>query len=439
MSLTRRTLLKGLGGGAAALSLVSLSNLRAVAQGATITLAGFDGDTNTVQELISKFGTDIPGVKEVVWQPVGDMRAFVLQGLSAGTAPDVFYVDSFWAQDVVDTGKMQALDGFANKSSILNRSDFLDNLISTFTLNDKFYAVAKDFNSLVYFQNVDTFQQAGVNLITSDDDFNGFLSKVSAVAEKTGLPFVTNPDASRFLPLAFSAGMPFLDQDAKGKKSPLASAEAKLAAEFYTAAFTQQFQERKFPNKFGSTSSDVQTGWPGEAFFKEKASVVVEGGWLVPPIRDNNPTENFTAVLPPLASNTGQRGNFLFTVGYGMASDGANNDLAFKVIEALTGPAAQTFILEAGLAIPSRKALLNNPILSTPKDALEQADKVVFLGAGLPGAVPFTFAPVGGGYLDATAVGLTKIFNGEANVSDAMDAASADLDNRLVDLGLRTA
>ncbi len=441
MTVTRRTFLKGIGTGAAAVSLAGLGGFRAFGQGnVTINLAGFSGDTNVVQQLLSKFTKNIAGVKEVVWQPVtGDMRAFVLQGLSASTAPDIFYVDSFWTKDVVDTGKMQALDDLISASSVLKKADLLTNLVETFTLNGKLYAISKDFNSLIWFQNIDQFNQAGVDLLTSDDDFNDVLTKLSAVAGKTGKPTVLNPDGARFLPLAFSAGMPLLTEDAKGKKAPFGSTEAKLAAEFYTAPFTQQFQGRKFPKKFGMTSSDVQTGWPGEAFYKEKASCVIEGGWLVPPIRDNNPTENFSSVFPPLASNTGQRGNFLFTVGYGMPSFGPNQALAFKVIEAITSPEAQAFILEAGLALPSRKALLNNPILSTPKDTFQRADKVDFLAAGLPGSVPFRFDPVGGGYLDTINAGLTKIFNGEANVSDAMDAAAAELDKKLVDLGLRKA
>ena len=38
-----------------------------------------------------------------------------------------------------------------------------------------------------------------------------------------------------------------------------------------------------------------------------------------------------------------------------------NKEAAFKVLELLTSPEVQQWVLERGLAIPSRKALADNP------------------------------------------------------------------------------
>ena len=54
-------------------------------------------------------------------------------------------------------------------------------------------------------------------------------------------------------------------------------------------------------------------------------------------------------------------------------------DEAFKVLEALTSPEAQQWVLERGLALPSRAALVDNPYFAQD-DREAQANLVVFKG-----------------------------------------------------------
>jgi len=389
----------------------------------TIRLAGYSGDTPLMQDVLARFVEGkIPGV-EVVWEPITeDYLAFALRTLSAGTAPDILYVDLYWAGTVVETGLIQPLDEYIAASTVLKREDLIPVLADVFTFAGKLYAVSKDFNSLVVFYNKDMFDAMGVPYPSDDDSWLTLLDKIARVnnpPEWYGA--CLNADAARFLPFAFAAGMPFLKEDGS---APFDLPAAKYAADWYTAF-----------NRLGisATSADVGVGWPGAALIAEKAAVCLEGGWLIPPIRNENPTLSFGAAYLPTVWQGGPRGNYLFTVGYAMPVNPPSGrpDLVFKVIEILTSPEVQNYILQSGHAIPSRQALLESPFFQQP-DLFAQATKKVFEATGLPGTMPFAFGEVGGGdYIGAVNEALTLIMQGEATVEEAMEDAALRLNEKL--------
>ena len=385
----------------------------------TIRLAGYSGDTPLMQDVLARFVADkIPGV-EVVWEPITeDFLAFVLRTLSAGTAPDIFYVDVGWAKTVEKTGLVEPLDDYMANSAVLNKGDLIPALKNAFTSDGKLYAVPKDCNSLVIFYNKDMFDEMGVAYPSDDDTWATLLGKIAEV-NNPGKWYgaCINADAARFLPVAFEAGMPFLKDDGT---APFDLASAKQAADWFTSF-----------NRLGisATSADIGAGWPGAAFISEKAATCIEGGWLIPPIRNENPTLNFGTVFLPSPWEGGPRSNYLFTCGYAMPTSPASGrpDLAFKVIEILTSPEVQNYILESGHAIPSRAALLNSAYFQQ-KDDFAQATKKVFEATDLPGTVPFAFGEIGqGAYTGAVNEALTLIMQGEATVEEAMNEAAAKL------------
>ncbi len=65
-----------------------------------IRVAGFGGtDTAIVEELIARFvQPNLKGIT-VAYEPIPDAYdKWIVNALSAGTGPDLFYVDIFWAQ-----------------------------------------------------------------------------------------------------------------------------------------------------------------------------------------------------------------------------------------------------------------------------------------------------------------------------------------------------
>jgi multiple sugar transport system substrate-binding protein len=64
------------------------------------------------------------------------------------------------------------------------------------------------------------------------------------------------------------------------------------------------------------------------------------------------------------------------------------------VLEALTSPAAQQWVLEQGLAIPSRTELADNPFF-LEETAEAQANATVFRGAADGNVLGFQFGNIG--------------------------------------------
>ncbi len=429
----RKWLILGLAG----LLVLGLGTASSSQQPTSITLVGFSGDTPVVQALLTELQRigKLPAGVNVVWQPEAvDMRQRVLNDLAAGGAAlaDIYYIDVFWAPEVAATGRLQSLNDFIARSTDLGpnlRDKWLEPLVDAFEFDGQIYAIAKDFNSLVIWYNKDAFRRAGVAFPSNTDTWFDFLQKAQAVnrAAPAGTAAINlNPDPVRFLPFAFANGMPFM----LGLCAPFATEEAITAAEFFS-----------IPNRFGfgKTSADVGAGWPGAAFTAEKGFIVNEGGWMLGPILNENPTLDFGAAFLPLTPD-GKRANYLFTVGYGIPAGlpSARAQTAFQVVEALVSKEANLFVLER-LAIPPRKELLADPKspLANPQNPFQAGARVVFEATGQPGTRPFTFGAVGGpAYLDTLGAALTKIFNKEATVRAAMEEAALNLNKLLVDKGL---
>jgi len=123
----------------------------------------------------------------------------------------------------------------------------------------------------------------------------------------------------------------------------------------------------------------------------------------------------------------GERGNLLYTVAWGVNADSPNRDAAVRVLQALTSPEAQQWVLEQGLAIPSREALADNPFFDagTPE---ADANRVVFEGASLGNVGPFQFGSVGTAWMTPINDALVAIMTGQASVQEALENAQREMD-----------
>ncbi|OWK23102.1 hypothetical protein AJ87_41020 [Rhizobium yanglingense] len=110
----------------------------------TVRISGWGGSevaivngllTNVLADELAKEGITLK------YEPVdGDFSQFIINGLSAGTAPDLFYVDIFWARSIFSAGQAAPVTQ--------DVSAFAANLLAAFTYDGKLYAIPKDFNAL---------------------------------------------------------------------------------------------------------------------------------------------------------------------------------------------------------------------------------------------------------------------------------------------------
>lgn len=402
-----------------ALALVLVVSAAASAQ--HIRIGGFGGnDTIIVEELLERFirpaleGTGIT----VSYEPVADdFQRYIVNALSAGTAPDLFYVDIFWAESLMRSGVLEPLNKYLAESEILKPEDIIDSLLDAYTLDGNIYGIPKDFNTLAVFYNKDLFDYAGVPYPDENDTWDTFQDKlakvVEAVPEVYGLAL--QPEFARMGALAYAAG--FQPFDEEGKSNLLDPA--------FVDAFTWYTQMAE--TGVGVMPMDVSQDWGGGALAAEKVAAALEGAWILGFLKDNAPNLNYGATLIPKHPRTGQRGNLIFCVSWSMNAASQHKEAAFKVLELLTSPEAQQWVLERGLAIPSRKALADNPyFLEDTPDA--KANAIVFQGASDGNVLPYAFGKYGGEWMDPINQALTAVMTGEATVEEALQNAQARLE-----------
>ena len=386
-----------------------------------IRIGGFGGnDTIVVEEMIELFvrpaleGTGIT----VQYEPVADdFQRYIINALSAGTAPDLFYMDVLWAGSLIQSGVVEPLNAYLEKSTVLKPEDIIPSLLDAFTVDGTIYGIPKDFNTLAVFYNKDLFDYAGVEYPNNEDTWDTFYAKLEQVAaiDPDIYGLALQPEFARFGALAFAAG--FTPFNAEGK-SDLSDPAFVEAIKWYTGMAE---------TGVGVMPQDISQGWGGGALASEQVAVALEGAWIIGALKSDAPNLQYGACLMPKHPGTGQRGNFVYTVAWGMNAASAHKEAAFQVLEILTSPEVQQWVLERGLAIPSREALADNPYFQQD-DPEAQANYVVFLGASDGNVLPFSFGSYGGDWTGPIDQALSAVMSKQATVEEALQEAQQRLD-----------
>jgi len=347
----------------------------------------------------------------LTYEPLeGDYNAALFNALSAGTAADIFYIPVETAPGIIATGKVLPLDG------LIDTGAFIDSLVEAYTVNGQVYGIAKDFNTLAIFYNLDLFEEAGVDVPDETDTWATFADKLRGVAalgpDVYGACFPAGFD--RFGAFAFAAGWePFDAAGATNLQDP-AFVEA---VTWYTDLVREGVAIQP---------SDIGQGWTGGCFATDDVGVAIEGAWILGFLRNEAPNLQYGATFMPIGPS-GERGNFLYTVAYGINADSPHRDAALRVLAALTSPEAQQWVLEQGLAIPSRADLADNAFFleGTPEAS---ANAIVFQGADAGNVLGFQFGRIGTDWMTPVNAALVSVMTGQSTVDAALAEAQRDLD-----------
>ncbi|MBB5236049.1 extracellular solute-binding protein [Deinococcus budaensis] len=397
------------------LGLTLLASSAAAQTAKTLTINGYGGtDQTLVNDLINRFVKPTMSKEgvTVVYRPLqGDYNQALTTLLAAGTAGDVMYLPAETLDGFVATKKILPLNG------VVNTSPFIKTLNSAFTRGGRTYAVAKDFNTLTMVYNRDLFDEAGVAYPTNNETWTSLATKLRQVKQKLGSDYYgtcLTPNFDRFGAFAYATGW---QQFGANGRTNLADPRFAEAFNWYTGLAK---------DKVGVTPSELSAGWGGDCLKGGKVAVVFEGGWIVNFLRDNAPNLKFGTALMPKNNKTGQRGNFLYTVGWAINSGTKNRAAAVKVLNLLTSPQAQQYVLEQGLAIPSRTSLQNSAYFKKTEAGAQNA-RLVFQGADDGNVRAFTFGAQGPDWAKPINEALAAVLSGQRSAADALKKAQADM------------
>ncbi|MEF2276825.1 extracellular solute-binding protein [Deinococcus sp. YIM 134068] len=394
--------------------LVSLAVLASSAAAqTTIKINGYAGQDNTIYpEMINRFvRPQVPGVTVSYQALQGDYNQGLTTLLASGSAGDLFYLPAETLDTYIATGKVLPLTGQ------VSTAPFLRNLNTTFTRNGKVYAIAKDFNTLSVIYNKDLFDEAKVPYPNNNDTWSSLATKLTNLKRALGSDYYgicLAPDYARMGAFAVGAGWkPF---GTNGKTNLLDPA--------FQAAFNWFTGLTK--DKVGIQPSELSQDWSGGCLGTGKVAVAIEGNWITGFLKDNAPNLKYGTALMPKANTTGKRGNFIYTVGWAVNAASKNRAAALKVLNVLTGPQVQQYVLQEGIAIPSRTALSNNAFFKKADPAAQNA-AAVFAGASDGNVVPYTFGPKGPDWAKPINTALAAALSGQQTPAAALRRAQQDM------------
>jgi len=356
-----------------------------------------------VDDQIAKFKEKYPNIDVQIETIVGDYMQKLQTELASNTAPDIFYLDSMPAPQLMSSGVLEPLDDYIKKYNV-DVNDFEPALLSAFQWDGKTYGLPKDFNTLALFYNKDMFKAAGINEPPKTWEE---LRDVAKKLTKDGVKgLVLSADLARF--------DAFINQNGgsvyQDGKVTLNLPENAQALDFYVSLITK--------DKVADTPQNMGEGWNGDAFAAKKAAMAIEGGWMIPFLKEKAPDLNYGIAELPAGK---QKSTMAFTVAYVMNKNSKHKDEAFKLIEFLTGKEGQQFVVDSGLALPSRKSMQEGFKEKYP-------ERAAFVD-GVSYAVPWQFGLYGTKVVDAANKAC------EALIMKQISSAQQALDNAQKEVG----
>ena len=278
-----------------------------------------DAENARLQEMVDTYNANNPGVN-VTLNQVPDYDTVLQTAMAGGEPPDVFYIDSFRLPDYVAANSLMPIG-----DQMDDPDDFYPSLRQAFTIDDTFWCPPKDFSTLALQYNTDLFDAAGLEYPTPDWTWDDLRAAAEALTDTDAGVYglVLPADMARWIAFLYQAGGTVANDDFSAMT--LDSPEALEATDFYVNLVL---------DGFAAQPSDLDSGWPGEAFGKGTAAMALEGNWIVPFLNDQFPDLNWGVTEMPAGS--GGDATMAFTVCYGVAADAPNPEASIALANWLT-------------------------------------------------------------------------------------------------------
>ena len=323
------------------------------ATGPAATSAGFDPSTisgevtlgawesspaerQALEAALAAFAEEYPNIEVTQETIAGDYRVQMTTNFSAGTVPDIFYVNAEYTPEWIEEGFLEPLDEYIAKQGF-DTSAFFQGYLDTFKGPDGVqYGLPKDGNTIAMGYNTDLVTTPPTTLdelVTTADGLKG--------QGTLKAPICINPGLDRGLAFIYAQGGSLLTAD--NSAAAIDSAESKAAVQWYLDLVK---------NGQAMTPAQMGDGWCGEALGKGDAAIAFEGGWLKGAMDNDFPDINWDFAEMPAGS--AGKATISYTAAYAISPDSENKDAAWVVMQYLTGPDGMQKWTEGGIAIPSR-------------------------------------------------------------------------------------
>jgi multiple sugar transport system substrate-binding protein len=369
------------------------------------------------QKLSDSFQKEYPDIQIELIQIPGqsDYRKRLTADIIAGIPADVVLINYRRYAAFANTGALEPLGPYLEKSSLIKESDYYPEAINPYKWNGELICIPQNISSLVVYYNKSLFDQAGVSYPAQNWTWSDFLTTAQELTidldgDGNTDQFGVGIEASliRLAPFVWQAGGRITDNDIAPSSLWLTTKEASEAGEFFIGL---QTTHHVTPNAEQETSEDSES-----RFINGSIAMFFNSRRGVPTYRES---ANFDWDVAPLPQNKAQA-TILHADAYCLPSASKNKDAAWKFIEYANSVVGQTIVAETGRTVPSLISVANSPAFLDPNT--KPASNQVFLDV-IPFIRPLPIHPNWAEIEEIASQELMRGFYGEVDTVQAMHNA----------------
>jgi multiple sugar transport system substrate-binding protein len=387
---------------------------------ATLTVMGWSStaaENNLVRSQLAAFQKLYPSIKLNWISATGNYPDRMSILAAKNQLPDVFFMRPDMASIYISKQKLLDLSPYMQRDHISTNAYF-PALFTPFLCDSTVYGIPKDWNTLGIVYNKTIFQQAGLPFPDATwtwDDLRTAARKLTSHGPDGRMQYgISLPDSSsRWLAFLFANGGSVLD--AGQKKTAFNTSAAVDALDFYSS---MQLQDHS-----SILPGSVDASWTGQVFGEQRAAMVVEGGWLIPYLKESYPQVTYGIAPLPLSPQN-KRANLLFTNAWSASSTTKYPEASWDLIRYMTSAAAQESTLRSGLALPS--------LASVARDqTMQQLPGIKALFDALPYSTLDYYGPQDTFIHNRLDLAIQNVLLGKMDAQDALANAAMQIDAML--------
>ncbi|MBP3468967.1 MAG: extracellular solute-binding protein [Lachnospiraceae bacterium] len=364
--------------------------------------------------LIPEFEKENPDIKvNAVSHEWGDLHDKILISAKSETLPDVARLDSAWVPEFQKMGILvplnQEISDFSETADSL-----LESAMSTAKIGDDYFGLALNTNTKIMFYNKKAFEDAGVEVPQTMEEFVEAAKKLAGTNENGQQVWgYEEPALSgwNLCPFIWSMGGAITNEEQTQATGYLNSPETVAAIQMLADLY----------------SENVITGWNSgdipmtDGFGTGRYAMIVDGPWKISELEGAYPDFEYgTAAFP-----AGEAGSYSVLGGEDISMfNTADKEAAWKFMQFMTGEFAQEEMAKCS-QIPVNKNTLES-------DTVKNADFAPFIEAIRTAKSRPTVASWS--EIDSElATAVSAVMNGEKTAQDAMDELAEKVDALLAE------
>ncbi|HST06358.1 MAG TPA: sugar ABC transporter substrate-binding protein [Chloroflexia bacterium] len=336
---------------------------------------GEPAEAQAFVDVANGFQADNPNVKidtvEVPSQP--DHLVKLASSFAAGDPPDVFVIDYRRYGLLQNSGVIEPVEPYLEKSTVIQATDFYTKPLEPFTVNGQLQCIPMNMSSLEVYYSKDLFDRAHLPYPTDGWTWDDFLNDAKAITALStpddkiyGVGI--DPQLIRLAPFVWANGGDIVDDNLHPTHFTLDTPAAKEAFQWFVDL---QVKYHVVASQEENVSEQDQT-----RFMFNTLGMWLLSRRVVPALRTSS---GFSWDVAPMPVGK-EKVSILHTDAYCISKASQNKELAWKFVEYANGPVGQVIAAKTGRTVPSLISVALSPTyLESDKPP---ANSKVFLDMG---------------------------------------------------------